>query len=96
MEATYAQIQKKPSAAASAASTAASSQSQYPAPAGQDYDMQQQGQGYSSQQIDGNFIKFSLGTNREKFSALVFRDEPATQPDEVAEGPCRHVPRDSR
>jgi len=52
MEATYAQIQKKPSAAASAASTAASSQSQYPAPAGQDYDMQQQGQGYSSQQID--------------------------------------------
>ena len=96
MEATYAQIQKKPSAATSAASTAASSQSQYPAPAGQDYDMQQQGQGYSSQQIDGNFVKFSPGTKKEEFSALLFRDEPATEPDEVAESPCRHVPRDPR
>ena len=62
MEATYAQIQKKPSAAASTAVAAASSQSQYPeTAAGQDYNMQQQGQGYSPQQIDGNVIKgFSL------------------------------------
>ena len=56
MEATYAQIQKKPSvsAAASSAVTAASSPPQYPETAGQDYNMQQQGQGYSPQQIDGN------------------------------------------
>ena len=74
MEATYAQIQKKPSAAASAASTAASSQSQYPAPAGQDYDMQQQGQGYSSQQIDGNFIKFSPGTNNSNNFPHIFSE----------------------
>ena len=54
MEATYAQIQKKPSAAAAAAT--ASSQPQYPeAAGGQDYNMQQQGQGYSQQQIDGNY-----------------------------------------
>jgi len=54
MEATYAQIQKKPSvsAAASSAVTAASSPPQYPETAGQDYNMTQQGQGYSPQQID--------------------------------------------
>ena len=57
MEATYAQIQKKPSAAAATAVTATSSQSQYPETAGQDYNMQQPGQGYSPQQIDGNNIK---------------------------------------
>ena len=27
---------------------------------------------------------------------IVEIDEPTTQPDEVAEGPCRHVSRDSR
>ena len=60
MEATYAQIQKKPSAAAATAVTAASSQSQFPETAGQDYNMQQPGQGYSPQQIDGNNIKLFL------------------------------------